>query len=312
MMAMQITSILRGGKTVKDAFSEYHPGVVLIYLGFLILFCMFCMQPVCLLISVFCGFLYALLLKGKSLLRMLGRFILPLAVLVFLLNPLLNTQGQTALFDLPWGTVVTAESVLFGFAAAGLMLSVMFWFLCYQAVMTSEKFLYLFGQRFPSVSLVLTVAMRFIPVFLSRFRTVRQVHQCLGIEVDRGEKNHRIKNAVRIFSTTVSWSLEHALETADSMVGRGYGLEGRTSYAAYRFCLRDKILLAVIVFGIGLLGVTGFLGHVFSFSYFPQVGVIAQNLWALVFYGVYFVFCLIPVIVRVKEAIRWKYYRCKI
>ena len=176
-MAMQITSILRGGKTVKDAFSEYHPGVVLIYLGFLILFCMFCMQPVCLLISVFCGFLYALLLKGKSLLRMLGRFILPLAVLVFLLNPLLNTQGQTALFDLPWGTVVTAESVLFGFAAAGLMLSVMFWFLCYQAVMTSEKFLYLFGQRFPSVSLVLTVAMRFIPVFLSRFRTVRQVHQ---------------------------------------------------------------------------------------------------------------------------------------
>ena len=57
-------------------------------------------------------------------------------------------------------------------------------------------------------------------------------------------------------SILVTWALENAIETADSMKSRGYGLKGRTAFSIYRFNRRDKILGALlaglcIVFGYG-------------------------------------------------------------
>ncbi len=45
----------------------------------------------------------------------------------------------------------------------------------------------------------------------------------------------------------VTWSLENAIETADSMRARGYGLPGRTSFSIYRFDSRDSSALAWLV-----------------------------------------------------------------
>lgn len=47
-------------------------------------------------------------------------------------------------------------------------------------------------------------------------------------------------------SIVVTWALENALDTADSMKSRGYGLPKRTAFSLFRFTLRDGICLGVL------------------------------------------------------------------
>lgn len=41
---------------------------------------------------------------------------------------------------------LTLESIAYGCAAAVMLVAVLFWFSCYNEVMTSDKFMYLFGR----------------------------------------------------------------------------------------------------------------------------------------------------------------------
>ena len=134
--------------------------------------------------------------------------------------------------------------MLYGAAAAVMLASVVLWFSSYNEVMTSDKFVYLFGRVIPALSLVLSMSLRFIPKFKAQMQTVSEAQACIGRDTKNGSVLRRVGNAVKIFSTLVTWSLENAIETADSMRSRGYGLPGRTAFSIYRFDDRDKAALA--------------------------------------------------------------------
>ena len=110
--------------------------------------------------------------------------------------------------------------------------------------MTSDKFVYLFGRLIPALSLVLSMALRFVPKFQAQFHVVSEAQRCIGRDVSDGGVIRRIRNAVTIFSIMLTWSLENAIETADSMKSRGYGLPGRTAFSIYRFDDRDGCSIA--------------------------------------------------------------------
>ncbi len=138
--------------------------------------------------------------------------------------------------------------MLYGVAAAVMLASVVLWFSSYNEVMTSDKFVYLFGRVIPALSLVLSMALRFIPKFKAQMQTVSEAQACIGRDTKNGSVFQRVGNAVKIFSIMVTWSLENAIETADSMRSRGYGLPGRTAFSIYRFDDRDKAALAWLSF----------------------------------------------------------------
>jgi energy-coupling factor transport system permease protein len=46
-----------------------------------------------------------------------------------------------------------------------MLAAVISWFSCYNAVMTSDKFVYLFGRVIPALSLILSMTLRFVPKF---------------------------------------------------------------------------------------------------------------------------------------------------
>ena len=70
---------------------------------------------------------------------------LPLLLLTALINPAFNHEGQTILTYLSNGNPITLESIVYGVAAAAMLVAVICWFSCYNSVMTSDKFVYLFG-----------------------------------------------------------------------------------------------------------------------------------------------------------------------
>ena len=159
--------------------------------------------------------------------------------------------------------------MLYGLSAGGMLAAVLLWFTTYQAVMTSDKFVYLFGRAIPALSLVLSMTLRFVPKFRAQLRAVQQARQFAG----NSEKNgpiQKVRTSVENFSILVTWSLENAVETADSMRARGYGLPGRTAFSIFRFESRDARLLAWLL-ACGGLVIFGWAAGTLAWRYYPTV-----------------------------------------
>ena len=133
----------------KDTFSSYHPAVSMLYFVLVIGLSMFLNHPVCLGISLVGALVYSIYLKGKKAARFNLIYMLPLLVITALINPAFSHQGVTILAYLPSGNPLTLESILYGIYAAFLLITVIAWFSCFNAVMTSDKFVYLFGRIIP-------------------------------------------------------------------------------------------------------------------------------------------------------------------
>ena len=149
----------------RDAFSGYHPLVNFLFFALVLVFAMCFMHPLCLLVSLGSSTAYNLYLKGRKGLRFSLAFLLPMMLLAAVLNPAFNHEGITILAYTPNGNPVTLESLIYGAASALMLASVVQWFSCYNEVMTSDKFVYLFGRLIPALSLVLSMTLRFVPKF---------------------------------------------------------------------------------------------------------------------------------------------------
>jgi len=230
----------------RDSFSGYHPILNFIFFALVLVVSMFVMHPVYLGVSFAGALLYALKLQGKKALGFSLKFMLPMMLIAALVNAAFNHQGATILLYLPSGNPLTLESILHGLNMALMLGAVMLWFVCFSAVITSDKFVYLFGRIIPALSLILSMILRFVPAFMAQFRSVSEAQRCVGRDISTGKLTTRIRNAITVFSIMVTWCLENAIETADSMKSRGYGLPGRTAYSIYRFDKRDKKTLLCV------------------------------------------------------------------
>ena len=196
--------------------------------------------------------------------------------------------------------------MLYGVAAAVMLASVVLWFSSYNEVMTSDKFVYLFGRVIPALSLVLSMALRFIPKFKAQMQVV-----CRGAGVHRARHEKRQRDSAGLGTPSrfsPSWShgqLENAIETADSMRSRGYGLPGRTAFSIYRFDDRDKAALAWLIF-CGAYILSGWLAGGMYFRYYPTVKTALWTPLTISFMFVYLALVLTPVILDRKEDRQWK------
>ncbi len=285
-----------------DEFKKYHPIVNFIYFLFVIGLSMFLMHPVSLGISLFCAILYKAVLKGRKAAAISIFAAIPVMLLGAIINPLYSHEGATVLTYLWTGNPLTAESIYYGIAAAVMLASVIIHFSSYNEVMTSDKFIYLFGKIIPSLSLVISMTLRFVPTFLSRLKEIHTVQKTLGVNMSEGSLITRLKSAIKILSILVTWSLESSIETADSMKSRGYGLSGRTAYSIFRFEKRDALALMwmAVMFSVVIWGsVSGML----LYTYFP---VFTIGKISIVVHIAYLLLCITPIIIEVREAIRWK------
>lgn len=290
---------------MKDTFSQYHPLVNFLFFGLVLGYSMALMHPVCLTISLAAAVCYAVQLTGRRAARLSVRVVLPVLALAAVVNPAFNHAGVTILTYLPSGNPLTLESVAYGLAAGCMLCAVVLWFVCFNEVMTSDKFVYLFGRAAPSLALVLSMTLRFVPLFKKQLETVRQAQRCIGRDADTGSVWQRVRRAVTIFSVLVTWALENAVETADSMKSRGYGLKGRTAFSLYRMEERDWIALIWLGF-CGAYLLCGCLAGGLRWWYFPMMQGVALSPLTGSFYLVYLALCLTPVILNRREARLWR------
>ena len=271
---------------------------------------MFFMHPASLSISLLCAMIYSIYLNGRRAVRFQLFCLLPMMLLAAVVNPAFNHEGATLLMYLPSGNPLTLESILYGLAAAAMLAAVILWFSCYTAVMTSDKFVYLFGRVIPALSLVLSMTLRFVPKFKAQLHTVSEAQRCVGRDVSNGSLVQRLCNAVTILSIMLTWALENAIETADSMKSRGYGLPGRTAFSIYRFDDRDRAVLGWLAFcGFYILG--GWLAGGLYWRYYPTIKGVAASPLTISFQLVYLALCLTPMLLNLREDRFWKHQKEK-
>ena len=290
---------------MTDSFRKFHPLVNFLYFTLVIGFSMALNHPLAQLISFSCACAYAVQAEGKRAVLFALRWCLPVMLLTAFLNPAFSHDGVTILLYFPTGNPLTLESILYGLSSGAMIATVMLWFGNFNRVISSDKFIYLFGRIIPAMSLVLSMTLRFIPKFKAQMDSVVDAQRSIGRDVSEGSLWHRTKIAITVLSIMVTWALENAIDTADSMKSRGYGLPGRTAFSIYRFDDRDKAVMVYLGFcGIYLL--CGMMASAFGFRYFPSIRYVGVNPMTLSFQFVYLILCLMPVVLNWAEEKKWK------
>ena len=290
-------------------FDRLHPITAFVYFMLLLLVAMLTMNPViitiCYLASVvFCGMLIGL----RKLLSSLA-YNIPLMLMIALTNPMFVHKGETILFFLN-DNPVTKEAIVYGTFASMMIMSVFYLCRCYTEIMTSDKFIYLFGRVIPKLSLVLSMILAFIPKLKRKYKEIDEAQKALGIYATESYVD-KIRSKMRVLSILLTNSLENSVDTADSMRARGYGLKGRTSYAIYRFTASDFTYLAFsIIFGVTTV-VLIMLGAS-EFYYYPTISVIKGTPTVYILYSSLVLLAGSSIFMEVKENFLWRYLKSKI
>jgi energy-coupling factor transport system permease protein len=282
-----------------------------VYFAAVIAFTALLDHPVCLGISLVGSLCYAVGLNGRRAVRFQLKYMLPMFVVTAVLNPAFSHEGATILAYLPSGNPLTLESVIYGAASAVRLVAVVSWFSCYSAVMTSDKFIYLFGRVIPALSIVLSMSLRFVPKFKAQLGLVSGAQKCVGRDASSGGVVRRVRNGITILSIMVTWALENAIETADSMKSRGWGLPGRTAFSIYRFDRRDKAALAACA--ILCSAVAGSAAAKLTYwRFYPTMKGALPGAAPAAAMAAYLALCLMPVAIDLWEDRKWRASRSAI
>lgn len=264
-----------------------HPAVCFVYLLAVLIFTAVSGNPVTVLVSL-AG---ATLLAGLS-----GRlrglcWSAAFAILAALANFVFVHNGNTVLFFIG-DSAFTLEALAYG-GHIGLMLAaVCLWGACAVRFVTSDKYIWLFGRIFPAAGLVLSCAVRFVPLFIRRTREFTAV-QSAG----------SVREYLRAFSASVGYSAEQAMDSSLSMRARGYGTARRTSFSLYRFTGGTALALGSVLLtagGAAALALSGAGG----FRFYPEISGIPAGAADIALYAVFLAFCLLPSAVIIRGRIR--------
>ena len=319
---------------MTDEFSRYHPVVNLIFYLLVLGTTMFQMSVGLVFISLFSAVVYYFMLKKTEGLKYCA-VVVGIIIVSAIINPLFSHKGGTLLFYLFTGNPVTLESIIYGLISAIIIGAMLLWFSTFNQVMGVERILGAIGKVLPNVSLLITMIMRFIPQYTRHQRKVSMVNKVNKrnygekinllnrektekenvIEACKKQKKKNgidkiidsIKEGSRTFSITTTWALENSIYTADSMKARGFGTGRRTNYSNYKFQKRDYLLMGWLV--ILCLVVVFSLEREKVYTYYYPFIQVKNN---VVVYLIYGLLCLTPVLINVKEEIRWLILKSRI
>ena len=292
----------------EDSFSKLNPVISFLFFISAVVMGMFFVHPVLTGCSAVSGLIYYFTIKKRAGFRFLIFLACAFAVLSAI-NPLFNAGGSIVLFTY-FGRPYTFESLLYGMSLAGMVVSVLCWFACYNAVMTSDKFIYIFGRILPALSVVLTMILRLIPEFKKKAGQIITARRCIGMAGDSSlNKKEKIRNGTVVLNALTVWALENAITSADSMNARGYGSGRRTNYKNYRFGRSDIIGTSVMAALVAFIIVCAANGGARA-SFIPELDISwFGNPWMTAACISYTVFLLIPSVFNIKEAITWRILR---
>ncbi len=212
--------------------------------------------------------------------RGLMKFVLWMCVAIVVINVLVNQQGSNVLlqagFRVPLLGVpmMTAEALAFGGAMALRLAAIISAFtLLNLCVHPDDLMRAAIKLRLPYRSVLVTsLSTRFIPVLVADARTISEVQQSRGLSFGSGSLVQRVRNRGALVFPLLSNSLDRAVQVAEAMESRAYGVTvRRTFYRDVPLVREDVAALLVLFGGMALVIVVRTFGFG-VYEYYPALG----------------------------------------
>lgn len=285
-------------------FDSYHPAINFIFFTAVITMAIYFNQPIFLIISYLCPFIYSVKLNGVRAV-IFNVMVIPCIILYTLIYSGYNHFGVTELGINFIGNKITLEAVITGVAIGISLASVIMWLSCVHKLVTSDKVIYLFGRVSPKFSLFLSILFRMVPRIKEKAIKINTAQKCIGKGIDQGNLFVRIHNFIRLVSIIIAWTMENFVETSNHMKSRGYTLKKRTAFSIYRFDYRDRSVVIAMFTCISIV-LVGVLFDQTRILYNPEFIMNKITPLSFVFYGVYAALCLMPLALQTYYEIKWE------
>ena len=165
--------------------TSIHPGVYLLYYFIMVLFAFIFSDPY-FVVTFLVLILVLIALQGvSSELKNIMKLFIPLSILIMILNPLLNRTGAHKIYL--WSNFfITYEAIAYGVLMSLALLIVILVFSSYNRSVSYQEMLYIFSKKLPIISMIIVMALRFIPLINSRAIEVQKLNNLKnnGIESD--------------------------------------------------------------------------------------------------------------------------------
>ncbi len=179
--------------------TSIHPGVYLLYYFIMVLFAFIFSDPY-FVVTFLVLIIVLIYLQGvSSELRNILKLFIPLSVLIIILNPLLNRTGAHKIYL--WSNFfITFEAIAYGVLMSLALLIVILVFSSYNRSVSYQEMLYIFSKKLPIISMIIVMALRFIPLINSRAIEVQKLNNLKsnGVEFDESDSESNNKNHNKI------------------------------------------------------------------------------------------------------------------
>lgn len=294
---------LQNGESMK--FTVIHPATYMVYYLILILFAFFFNDPYYLASFLICIILLITFQGINSEFKNIIKFYIPMAFLIIILNPLVSHIGVTKIYIIG-SYFITLEALVYGILMSLSLLIILLLFASYNNTVSYQEMLYILSKRFPNISIIIIMALRFIPLLNYRLSEVNKVFR---LNHESSAKNNetkinKIKDTAQMLAVVVSWSLEESMLAAKSMKGRGYGITERTNYLSFKFRKIDYYFISIIIIS-AVVCITGLLQGHGRINIYPQLQFsFSENIFNIFYFS--FLILLLPLVyLEFKEKLIW-------
>lgn len=298
---------------------RWHPAVLLAFFAGAVALTVLVQHPAFQLAAFVSAVALLLSVRGAAAWRTVAATV-PVLVLVAALNPLVNAQGATVLFLLPWGRPYTAEALLYGLQTGLALVTVLLWFASLNALSAGEAVGSLLGGALPGAALVLTMVLRLVPRFGTQARKVSDAFAGLGGRAGTGTDvgagvggearrvgaARRLRQGGRELSALATWALEGSMATADSMRARGFGSGRPTRYERFRFAPRDGLMAATMAV-LFVLAAAGVAAGRAAAQLVPTVALPPTDAAFCASLVSFTLFLALPALANETERLRWRF-----
>lgn len=175
--------------------TSIHPAVYLLYYFIMVLFAFIFSDPY-FVVTFLVLILVLISLQGiSSELKNIMKLFIPLSILIMILNPLLNRTGAHKIYL--WSNFfITYEAIAYGILMSLALLIVILVFSSYNRSVSYQEMLYIFSKKLPIISMIIVMALRFIPLINSRAIEVQKLNNLKvnGIDFDDEENDEKDGN----------------------------------------------------------------------------------------------------------------------
>ena len=279
--------------------SKFHPIILIWYFGMMMIFTMSTLHIGMLVLSTILAIILLLFMYGiKVVFKKYILMVLPMFLLIVFVNGAFNHYGVTSLYMLNNGNSITLECIFFGLVMGFMVVGVLFWFLALNSIICTDDILYLLGKILPGISLIVSMSLRFIPLYKKNLKEIRNNARTLG-KYNNKSLWGKIKCGYSNYSILFSRCLEESVETAGSMQNRGFGVNMRSNYHNYHFGRRE-IRQAFFLFVCTVIIMYGYVKGYCYANYNPYI-TIKSKVWMFIAFALMGIFPIVETLIEEKQ-----------